>query len=201
MTERKLRNFDGEKVVFYYDCSTANDRCKEELIDPFMDKIDSAWLCGTRGNQAESHVKNYLSHVASILLAGEHGEILSERTLSRRRAREIPESALSCAAVNSKPVERKPRKRVVTQYDKIRKIKKKYPNCTMSWVRVDTDGGFVFDGRRYRVVSDAYAGKRVKGFDGLYYKFDHIWVVNDHGNLTFYDQAVNQISTSHVFRN
>lgn len=199
MIERKLRNFDGTKVVFNYDDETANERVLDELINPFAEKLESAWLCGTRGNKAENHVKNYISHIASILIAGEHGEILSERTLSRRRAREVPESAIDHAAQSVRPATPK-RHRYQTQYDKIRKIKKKYPGCELSWIRVDVDGGFDYDGVHYRVVDNKYAGKRLKGFDGLYYQFDRVWVVKHGNQLAFYDQSVNDISRDHIFR-
>lgn len=176
------------------------------MVEPFLEDIEQGWLAeSANATGTEDRIKNYLSHVASLMIRRpEDFGIKSERAMRKIQAREVP---VDSTVITGTPIERplrvrkKPQKRE-TQYDKITRIKREHPDATFIWASVDVNGDFECDGRRYRVVDKRYAGRRAKGFSGTYYDFDKVWVVRytEAGKtvIRFYSQRVDEISQAKI---
>lgn len=178
----------------------------DQMVEPFLDEIEQGWLAEHSGAiPAEERIKNYLSHVASLMIRRpEDYGVKSERTLRKIAQKEIPCADLGIGAAPVPPpkVLKKPQKREC-MYDKIARIKKEHPGATFTWITVDVNGDFEYEGHRLRVVDKRYAGRRAKGFSGLYYDFDKVWAVSwpeGNGRVTrYYTQRVDEIPPERIF--
>lgn len=178
----------------------------KNMVEPFLEDIEQGWLAeSTKQTGAEERVKNYLSHVASLMIRrpDEFG-IKSEREMRKIQEREVPcESIDPMTHPIEKPlrVRKKPEKKE-SQYDKIARIKREHPGAQFIWATVDVNGDFECGGQRYRVVDKRYAGRRAKGFSGTYYDFDKVWVVRwqEGGKavIRFYSQRVDEIPEAKI---
>ena len=177
----------------------------ENMVKPFLEDIEQGWLADSAKQAGtEERVKNYLSHVASLMIRKpDDFGIKSERTLRKISTREIPCDDLGIAPLPDPPlrVRKKPEKKEC-QYDKIAKIRREHPDARFFWATVDVNGDFECGGQRYRVVDKRYAGRRAKGFSGTYYDFDKVWVVSwqEGGEAVtrFYSQRVDEIPPAKI---
>ena len=83
----------------------------------------------------------------------------------------------------------KPRKRIVTRFEKIERLRKTRGDCEIVFCAVDTCGAFVHMEQTYRIDEGAqqYHGRETK--EGQYYDMDRVMVVDTvDGERIFFDQ-------------
>lgn len=203
--EKNLRRQDVHLVC---DEEDVLDEVYKNMVEPFLGDIEQGWLAESSGALAtEDRIKNYLSHVASLMIRRpEDYGVKSERTLRKVKEHEVlmPGVPSWGKPISDRPprLRKKPEKREC-MYDKIARIKKEHPGATFTWITVDVNGDFEYEGHRLRVVDKRYAGRRAKGFSGLYYDFDKVWAVSwpeGNGRVTrYYTQRVDEIPPERIF--
>lgn len=201
---RLVRLYDGEKVRIECDEKDLNDTVTAIMIEPFEDDIWEGWLAkGERSMPAEVRVKGYLNYVGYLFLTEpDRHNILSRNKIDYIRSREIPTDEIENSHVPVKPLVRATKKkRQKTAFEKYMSLMSRRSGNKLQWVRVATDGEFVWDNMRYRVVDRRYAGRRIAGLDGLQYDYDRVWILSnaDGTGVEFYDQRLEEIPPEHIF--
>ena len=111
--------------------------------------------------------------------------LLLERLDERTKKHQSPKRSLERA--------RKPRPD--TRFDRIERIKRLFPGCTLSLHRVDTENRFVMGGDAYAIDEAVEAYQPIDTAEGEWYEMDEVWVVCEaDGRLHFYDQRLEPIA-------
>ena len=88
-----------------------------------------------------------------------------------------------------------------TPGEKIRDAIGEFDCYTVEYGRVDTDGRFVHEGRRYRIDNQVAQYKPIRTAVGLLYDMDKIIIVTTKsGNKTFFDMQYNEIAPENITR-
>lgn len=185
---RTVTLFDGTKTRIECDDSELKEVLDRVMVQPFIKDFECGWLA--KGN-AENRVKNYISYVGSLMIVkpSEYG-IQSERGMRRARAAEKK------AIADSTVLKPKKQNKHETRFSRMEKLKAEHPNAHLVWVKVNTDGGFQYKGKRWRVTDVAYSPVKHREL-GMYYKFDALLIMDD-GKLAFYDQDIQPIALSQI---
>lgn len=201
--DRIIRNFVGDKLHIVCDKSDVMDVAMNELVNPFIEDLNhSLDSFGAKGYEPSLRAKNYLSYIASVIIAEYDGDdnILSDRTMRRRQQRETSlDQQRSTTGVMSGAAKPGKAKRL-TQIQRMDKFRRQHPDVVFRWCRVATDGSFELDGICLKIVDGKYAGRHIKGFDGTYYNYDRV-LVADYGKRLrkFFDQSVEELDPEHIF--
>lgn len=181
-----------------------------------------------RRNSPASRVKKFLDDVAYLLLRDDPGDTLTRYKILSQGSREISVSSCPaeithyvhgarCAPADDEreafsllnekldkklaPYKKeKPRKEwPPTKFDKIERVKRELPGCTISTYPVDTENIFEHGGVEYQISDDVTQYQPRKTREGLQYDMDRVMVVEtEDGELRFYDQSFDRIPDEEI---
>lgn len=84
---------------------------------------------------------------------------------------------------------KEPRAKIETRFDRIAGIRKAMPDANMVWASVDAENCFLYNKKKYRVSSRAKGYGQSDKLDSM----DRVLIVDNAGELIFYDQNVKPI--------
>ncbi len=192
---------DGVKVTVDLDDPNLMQFIQEHLLDPYLPLIESGWLDASKKNgftTLEDRIKKYLERLATLLLQDPGKYAILTESMQRRIA--VREMELTDY------MEEKPRTRTKRVYqmkvkstprsEKLHRIRAQHPGTQLCWQRVDVDGFFLWEGRRYQVTHPAYTPIQLTC--DLYYPMDRIVIQYGQGELHFYTDSIDLIEPHHV---
>lgn len=209
---RDVRLYDGSTVHISCNDDKLSDTLYSVMIKPFEKAFASGWLAsGERGMQTENRIKNYMDYVATLMIRNpdEHN-VLGHKKVDDIKANESTAGHIDdarkilCVDLAKDPDrKRKSRKRTKTTHEKIDTICRANPGNYIGWFTVDTYGFFTVSGTKYRVIDPHYSGKKMGGWDGLYYEFDKVFAVYRRQDdaaqvLRVYDQNCDLIEDKYI---
>ena len=172
---RTVVDYRGNRIRIQCADEELPTKLYEALIAPYLSDFEYAWLSGTR---SEERAKNYLSYVAGLM----HGIELTLGTTDT-------------TAKNIRPLPVKPRKKQPseTRSSRLSAARDAHPGSEITYCRVDTRNRFSYKGVWFVIPSGVkeYAPKQTA--NGALYDMDQVVVVDDAGNLYFYDQEMRRI--------
>ena len=204
--DRLVRLYSGEKVRITCDDDKLFETVYSVMIEPFLEDIEDGWLArGERAMPTENRVKGYLSYVGYMLIAQpDRHNVLSRNKIGYIRNRELTTDEIEKPHAPVKPLVGAAKKKwPMTAFEKYMSLVSRRPGNKLKWATVTTDGEFVFENTRYRVVDKRYAGRKVVGIDGLQYDYDRVWILRnaDEDTISFFDQRLEEIPPEHIFVN
>ena len=190
---RTVVDYRGNRIRIQCADEELPTKLYEALIAPYLSDFEYAWLSGTR---SEERAKNYLSYVAGLMLRrpNDHN-IISARQLRKIHGIELTLGTTDTTAKNIRPLPVKPRKKQPseTRSSRLSAARDAHPGSEITYCRVDTRNRFSYKGVWFVIPSGVkeYAPKQTA--NGALYDMDRVVVVDDAGNLYFYDQEMRRI--------
>lgn len=185
--DRTVTDYRGNRIHIVCKDEDIAETVYQALVLPYLSDLEYSWMCGTN---SETHVKNYLEYVGTLMIRRpKENKILDPRKLRHVRGMEVSTGNVDKPPRNIPPAPTKrKRKAEESKMSRMNQVLREYPGCRMSWHRVDTDGVFQVDSRRYQISATVSKYQPKRTTVGELYDMDTVVAAKYDGKLMFYDQ-------------